>query len=234
MKMICRQAAIAYRWGSGFDPFFGFKRLPETERRNEIFPFSMEEQEKLLRELPVHWRSYYEFAFRSGLRPGEQIGLKPEDIDWSRGLLYVERAITLDEHGKRFEGNAKNKYSRRKIKLTGGMLGPLKEQKLIHDALGCEYFFCTSNGCAIHLSNLRRKVWVPALKKAGVKVREMKQTRHTFATLALSCGENPLWIAQVMGHRDAEMVIKVYSRYVENLRGMEDGSFLDAMFRQVQ
>ena len=62
-------------------------------------------------------------------------------------------------------------------------------------------------------------------------MRGIKQTRHTFATVALSCGENPLWIAKVMGHRDAEMVIKVYSRYVENLRGTEDGSTLDAIFR---
>ncbi len=114
------------------------------------------------------------------------------------------------------------------------MLEPLQEQKKIHDSLGGEYFFCTPNGCAIHLSNLRRKAWIPALRGTGVKLREMKQTRHTFATVALSCGENPLWIAQVMGHRDAEMVIQVYSRYVENLRGTEDGSTLEAMFRRMQ
>jgi integrase len=234
LKMICRQAAIAYRWGSGFDPFFGFKRLPEEDRRDDIFPFSLEEQKKLRRELPEHWRPYFDFAIRSGLRPGEQIGLKLEDIDWTRSLLFVDRAITLDENGKRTEGNTKNKYSRRKIKLTPGMIEPLKEQMEIHDPLGCEYFFCTPNGCEIHLSNLRRKVWIPALKRAGVKVREMKQTRHTFATVALSCGENPLWIARVMGHRDAEMVIKVYSRYVEDLRGSEDGSILDAMFRRAR
>ena len=234
MKLICRQASIAYRWGSGFDPFFGFKRLPEDERRDDIFPFSLEEQKKLRLELPDHWKPYFDFALRSGLRPGEQIALKPTDIDWVRGLLYVERAITLDEDGRRTEGNTKNKYSRRKIRLTEGMAKALKEQKKIHDPLGCEYFFCTPNGCAVHLSNLRRKAWIPALKRSGVKLREMKQTRHTFATVALSCGENPLWVAKVMGHRDAEMVIKVYSRYVENLRGMEDGSTVDAIFRRVE
>jgi integrase len=43
-----------------------------------------------------------------------------------------------------------------------------------------------------------QKVWNSALKKTGLKYREMKQTRHSFATNALSCGENPLWIAKVM------------------------------------
>lgn len=232
LRMICRRVSIAYGWAEGFDPFFGFKRLPEDDKRDDIFPFSLDEQEKLRRELPEHWIPYFDFAIRSGLRPGEQIGLKPRDIDWTRRLLHVQRAITLSEDGKRVEGSTKNKYSRRTIRLTAGMLETLTQQKAIHDRLGCEYFFCTPKGCPVHLSNLRKNVWIPALKRAGVKVREVKQTRHTFATIALSCGENPLWIAKVMGHRDAEMVIKVYSRYLENFRGTEDGSTLDAMLQQ--
>jgi integrase len=52
----------------------------------------------------------------------------------------------------------------------------------------------------------------------------MKQTRHSFATVALSCGESPLWIAKVMGHRNTEMVIKVYSKYIENAGGFSDGA----------
>jgi integrase len=58
----------------------------------------------------------------------------------------------------------------------------------------------------------------------------MKQTRHTFATLALSLGENPLWIAKVMGHRDTEMIIRVYSKYVEDVRGTRDGSIMNAIY----
>ncbi len=83
----------------------------------------------------------------------------------------------------------------------------------------------------VHPSNLRRNVWRPALKKAGLKVREMKQTRHSFATVALSCGENPLWIARVMGHRNTEMIIKVYSKYIENAAGTEDGWRFDQVIK---
>jgi integrase len=58
----------------------------------------------------------------------------------------------------------------------------------------------------------------------------MKQTRHTFATLALSLGENPLWIAKVMGHRDTEMIIRVYSKYIEDVKGTGDGSILSGIY----
>lgn len=231
MRMICEQAGIEYQWGSEFDPFFGFKRLPEEDASEKIFPFSIEEQHALRGKLEDHWKPYFDFAFRAGLSPGEQIGLKPEDIDWSRGLLHIRRAITLDKKGKRAEGDTKNKYRRRTIKLTPAMLEALTDQKKIQERFQSEYFFCSPQGKPVHLSNARRRAWIPALKRAGLAIREMKQTRHTFATVALSCGENPLWIAKVMGHRNAEMIIKVYSKYVENIRGTEDGSIMSCIYQ---
>ena len=231
MKMICKDAAIDYDWGNNYNPFYGFKKLPESDPYEKILPFSTGEQGSLVAELPDHWKPYFQFAFRSGLRQGEQIGLKLGDIDWEKGLLHVRRAITLDEKGEIIEGKTKNRYSRRTIKLTQSMIEPLKAQKVIHERFGCEYFFCTSQGKRIHPSNLRKRVWLPSLNKAGSEIREMKQTRHSFATVALSCGENPLWIAKVMGHRNTDMIIKVYSRYVENEGGSSDGARLDKAFQ---
>lgn len=69
------------------------------------------------------------------------------------------------------------------------------------------------------------------MKKAGIEYREMKQTRHSFATNALSCGENPLWIAKVMGHRDTDMIIRVYGKYIEDAGRAKDGNKLDAMYQ---
>jgi integrase len=59
----------------------------------------------------------------------------------------------------------------------------------------------------------------------------MKQTRHSFATVALSCGESPLWIAKVMGHRNTEMVIKVYSKYIEMLQDFQTALLLTKSLR---
>ncbi len=80
-------------------------------------------------------------------------------------------------------------------------------------------------------SNVRIRVWIPTLKRAGVEYREMKQTRHSFATNALSCGENPLWIARIMGHRDTDMIIRVYGKYIENFNGTQDGNNLNDFYK---
>ena len=231
LKTICKSAAIEFGWGTGYSPFFGFKKLPEGDPYEAILPFSIEEQEKLIEQIPDHWKPYFRFAFCSGLRQGEQNGLKPEDIDWEKRLLHITRAITLDKEGKVIEGPTKNRYSRRTIRLTPVMYSVLEEQKRVYDQCKGTYFFCNTTGGMVNPSNLRRDAWFPALKAADLKIREMKQTRHSFATVAMSCGESPLWISNVMGHRNTDMIIKVYGRYIQNAAGTEDGHRFDQVMK---
>jgi hypothetical protein len=58
----------------------------------------------------------------------------------------------------------------------------------------------------------------------------MKQTRHSFATNSLSCLESQLWIAEVMGHRDTNMIDKVYGKYIKDATGSSDGSKFDKLY----
>jgi integrase len=231
LKMICRDASIEYGWGSTYNPFYGFKRLPEDDPYEKLFPFTLDEQNKIIQNLPDHWKPYFDTAFKIGLRQGEQLAIKPADIDWTKGLLRIRRAITRNESGKIMVGKTKNKYSRRTIKLIPVMRDALENQKKVYGRFKGEYFFCSKTGTMIDTSNLRRDVWNPVFEKTGIEYREMKQTRHSFATNALSCGENPLWIAKVMGHRDTDMVIRVYSKYIENAMGCQDGESLNKYFQ---
>lgn len=225
--MICTSAAISFGWGSAYNPFFGYKKLPENDAYEDISPFSLEEQRRLIEQLPDHWKPYFQFAFCSGLRAGEQVAIMPEDIDLQGGVLHIRRALTLNENGQKVMGTTKNRYSRRTVRLIPVMVEVLEAQQAIYARFGGRYFFCTTTGARTDINNLRDRVWTPALKRAGLEYREMKQTRHTFATIALSCGENPLWIAQVMGHRNTDMIIKVYSKYIEKAHGPKDGGFLN-------
>jgi integrase len=172
--------------------------------------------------LPDHWKPCFEFAFASGVSQGEQRAIKPENIDWVNETLSINSAMTLDENGKTIEGPCKTKYRRRKIKLSSRMLSALQNQKRIYDQFQGKYFFCNETGSLFDPSNVRADVWIPALKKAGLAYRDMKQTRHSFGTHQLSKGTNPLKIAKVMGHRDAEMVLKVYGKYIDDGVAIED------------
>jgi integrase len=113
------------------------------------------------------------------------------------------------------------------------MYDALGAQKKIYDRFKGEYFFCTPRGNRIDSDHLRRRIWMPTMKEAGLKYREMKQTRHSFATNAISCGENPLWIAKVMGHRDTDMIIRVYGKYIENAGKQKDGAIFDGIYKGI-
>jgi integrase len=220
LKIISKSAIIQYGWGAEYNPFHGYKKLPVEDPYKKVLPFSIDEQIQLINALPDHWKPYFKFAFAGGLRQGEQITIKPDDIDWDQQVLHIRRALTRGEDGKLIEGNTKNKYSLRSIQLLPVMYEALLEQKAIYDQCkSAEYLFCTKVGKRIRPSNLRRNVWTPVLKKTNLAYRDMRQTRHSFATHALSCGENPLWIARILGHRNTEMIIKVYSKYIESNAG---------------
>jgi integrase len=49
--------------------------------------------------------------------------------------------------------------------------------------------------------------------------------RHTAATLMLASGENPEWVAMVLGHTTTEMLFRVYSRFVPNLTRQDGRAF---------
>jgi integrase len=221
--MICDDARIKYGWGRTYDLFFGFnKPKSEKDAYEKIFPFSIKEQKLIIAALPDHWKPFFRFAFASGLSPGEQVALKPSDIDWQKKTIKIERAMTRDENDKPVEGPCKNKYRRRTIKLSAKMYTALEDQNNIYNKFNCKYFFCSQKGSIFNAGYVRKNVWIPALKRAGVTYREMRQTRHSFATYHMSQGKNPLLIAKVMGHRNAEMVIKVYSRYINDEKGIGD------------
>ena len=223
LKMICKDAKIKYEWVGSYDPFFGFK-MPKSniQAYEKILPFSIDEQIILVKVFPHHWKHYFEFAFASGVSQGEQIGIYPNDIDWRKKTLKIRRAITLDESGKIIEGPCKNKFRRRTIHLSPRMIEALQEQKKIYEKFNGKYFFCNEKGGLIDKSNFRKNVWIPALEKVGLDIRDMRQTRHSFGTYQLSKGTNPLKIAKVMGHRDAEMVLKVYGKYIDDGTAIED------------
>lgn len=62
--------------------------------------------------------------------------------------------------------------------------------------------------------SIRKTMWHPARKKVGFRYRRPYQTRHTYASIMLSAGEHPMWVAQQIGHSDWTMITRVYGRWM--------------------
>lgn len=61
---------------------------------------------------------------------------------------------------------------------------------------------------------IRKTLWTGILQNAGVRYRNPYQTRHTYASMMLSAGEHPMWVAKQMGHADWTMIARVYGRWM--------------------
>ena len=60
--------------------------------------------------------------------------------------------------------------------------------------------FLNNDGNPLDCETLQKTTWTPGLKRAALEYRLMYHTRHSFATLMLSAGENMRWVQQMMGH----------------------------------
>lgn len=67
-----------------------------------------------------------------------------------------------------------------------------------------------------YADGLRKYVWKPTLEKLNVPYRYPYHCRHTYASMMLSQGKNPMWVAKQMGHADWGMIRKVYGRWVND------------------
>jgi integrase len=193
--------------------------------RPDIAPLSFEEKATFLAALPLRYRPYFEVAFGTGLRPSEQLALTWDRIDWDRGVMEIRTGWR--------EGQAtrlKTAASHRDVDLLPSVAKALEAQRLI--AGGSALVFPNRFGKHMNLRNLRRRVWAPALAKARLKRRDLYSTRHTFATHALASGEDPGWVAKMLGHTTLTMLMTRYYRYVPNLTRHDGMLFERQLVRQ--
>lgn len=199
------------------NPLFGWKfaRKVAPKPVDDVDPFTADEQAAILESCiePQH-RNLFQFAFWTGMRTSELAALEWRDIDTHRGIVRVSRAKTqaADEP----EGT-KTRRGTRDVKLLMPALAALEAQKKYSYLAGREVFLNPRTGAAWEGDQpIRHSAWVPALKRAGVRYRRQYQTRHTFASMMLTAGESPVWLAQQMGHSDLTMIARTYGRWIED------------------
>lgn len=183
----------------------------KTSQSNwEVDPFDQDEIKAILNTATGQARNLFQFAFFAGLRTSELIALEWDDIDWLKGLVRVSRAVVLKQ-----EKGTKTKSGSRDVLLLPPALEALKNQKSFTYLEGQRVFYNPRTNTPWETDGqIRKTCWAHILRKAGIRYRNPYQTRHTYASMMLSAGENSLWVATQMGHKDTEMIIKHYGRWI--------------------
>src|ERR671917_520092 len=201
---------------------------PKVERK-EITPLDRQQAKALLEAASGdRLEALYVLAVHTGMREGELLGLKWEDVDFERGLLRLRHAL-VREGGKVVLGDLKTPKSRRSVRLTAvatnALRGHLERQLAEMQRMGSHYqpgglVFATESGTLINPSNLRNRSFKPLLRRAFGEAGPdicFHDLRHTCATLLLSQGTHPKLVQELLGHATIAMTLDTYSHFLPSM-----------------
>jgi integrase len=161
-----------------------------------------------------------------GLRRGEVLGLKWDDIDFVNKCLYVRRSTSRVGKYGIVEKEPKTKSGLRKISLPDFLIDILKrhqERQQEHKAkVGTTwkdsgYVFCNSVGNFYHESNLTVR-YKRLLQRAGLPEIRFHDLRHSAATILLSMGVNPKVVQELLGHSSFVTTMNTYAHVLPSMQ----------------
>ena len=182
---------------------------PRIKSNYEKNPFTLNEVNLIL-STDSKIKNFLGVAFTTGMRGGEIIGLKWEDIDFVNDRISINRTIKYGiEQTPKTKGSLATIdlpieakiYFQNQLKLTG-----LKKSYVF---LNDGKRYNALSAISYHFTNL--------LKDLNLKHRGVHQTRHTFASLKLSYGERLEWVSYMLRHNSPALTQSVYYKYIPRI-----------------
>lgn len=189
-----------------------YRRKEKVQTKSKIDPFTADEQQLLLAACEGAERNQLLVFLWTGLRTSELIALTWKDVDFKKRTLKVYKATTYAAKGE--AEVPKTNSGNRTIQLLQPAYDALMDQKRLTRLAGGPVFVSPYTGEQWQGDSYIRYEWEKLLERAGVKYRKPYQTRHTYASMMLSAGEHPMWVANQMGHSDWTMIAKVYGKWM--------------------
>lgn len=180
-------------------------RLPALPDEEMMF-LTAEQIHQVADELGEH-RGMALLGGFGGLRLGEVIGLKGEDVDRATRAIRVRRTATETSSGVT-TGPPKTRAAIRTVSLPGWVVDGLPDHS--------GWLFPDSRGGPMRDGNWRRRSWRPAVESAGFSGLRFHDLRHSHVALLISMGTDPKTIAARLGHKSVRVVLDHYGHLYES------------------
>ncbi len=187
-------------------------------------PFTLDEIDLILKYTKGAIKNFLGIAFFTGMRSGEILALKWEDIDFITETISINKTIA--------EGHInspKTASSFRDIEMLPQAKEFFKAQQL-ETGLQNSFVFLNKHGLYYgsntHFYNHFQKV----LHKIGLEKRSLHNIRHTFASMMLNNSIDPLWVSNTLGHENLNITLSIYTHYMPKKQKMTI-SFLEKRYK---
>ena len=208
------------------------------ESKYDPDPFETEEFENIINIGCINdvYKNILTLAVFTGMRTGEIFALCWEDIDLDKNTITIRRNITEDRLFKLPKTDTE-----RTIYLMPPAIDALKSQRLhtfmapyikiqihqkdkrqtkedkVRPVFRSGYGTNPKNKSyeEWYTAESFRSNWIRIVKRSGIRYREMYQTRHTYACWGLTAHGQVAFIANQLGHKDLNMVIRRYGKWMD-------------------
>lgn len=195
------------------------KSLPRTRLpKRTVDPFERHEAESIIANLyeqltgPTRiYAAYFEFAFFTGMRPGEIRGLKWPEVDTEKRRAHVCRGIVKGELQERIKTKTV-----RDVLLNDRALNAIQvARSLAAEKAG--FVFAPADGSSpwIRSDNTPKEYFLGALSRLEIRRRRQYDCRHTYATMCLMANMNTAFIANQLGH-SVQMLLSTYAKWINS------------------
>lgn len=194
--------------------------------KKEMRPLTPEQAKTLLEAARGdRLEALYVLAVTAGLREGELLGLRWEDVGLEGGVLRVRRQLTRTKDGLSFTVPKRGKT--RAVRLTGPAVAALLDHRKIQSRdqtnagplwQDSGLVFTSTAGTPVDVGNLTYRSFRPLLMRAGLLRIRFHDLRHTCATLLLSKGTHPKIVQEMLGHATITQTMDTYSHVLPDMQ----------------
>ena len=193
----------AMDWGYIEDNPARGMRLPPKQPKQKLFLPSPEQVAKILKQLPEPSYSLMLLLIATGLRVGEAVGLRWEDVDLKARTLTVRRDVW---HGK--VATPKYEASERVVPLGPTLLANLQSRVKAPE----RWVFETRAGTPVDPHNLAQRRLHPVLESLKLPRFSWHRLRKLHSTYMADQGVEPRILQAQLGHADAAMTLNLYTQ----------------------
>ena len=153
----------------------------------------------------------------TGMRLGELLGIRYQDVDWQQGAVHVSNAIQYIAGQGIIQSEPKTDNAKRTIKLPAFVLAVLKSH-VGRTGISQGFLFQTKNGTPFSPRNIQRH-FARITDEAGLPPIRFHDLRHTTATLLLLQGTHPKLVQELLGHSSIVLTLDTYSHVIPAMHG---------------